>query len=593
MQRTVYAVRILLFFFAVAFGCGLVLCKFYDLQIRRHEELLAKAKRHYTTVVCQAGRRGRILDCHGNLLAADLQCKDVHVEPPKAVHSLDIVAGVIAEATGAAAAELRRRILAADRRGRKDIPLLRRVSLRAARQIEAARLPGVRLVDSWKRYYPKGRLLSHVLGFVNHEGRGCAGIEQLFDARLQPRSGREVIERDRKGRWIEPNAVHLEALPRNGVDVYLTVDETIQHIVEEELERLVEEFQPKTAYAVMVNPRTGAVLAMAQKPDFDPNGIRRKDASFLQNRIVLTGFEPGSVMKGIAIAGALDYGVVTLDTRFDCENGCWYYAGKPLRDSGHRYGVLTVREIIQKSSNIGAAKIALEMGPERLYQTLRRFGFGRPTNIGLPGEASGIFRPLSHWDGLSITRFPIGQGILVTPLQLVQAYSAIANDGVMMQLRIISRIVDPATGLAEVYAPHAKCRAIRPETARTITEALKLVTKEGGTAPKAAVEGYETAGKTGTAQKVIDGHYSHAKFVASFVGFVPADAPAFVLLVAADEPSRGGHYGGTVAAPTFSRIATRTLRYLEIAPMRPELPVPPPPDDYDAKQLSQAAPSVP
>jgi cell division protein FtsI/penicillin-binding protein 2 len=277
----------------------------------------------------------------------------------------------------------------------------------------------------------------------------------------------------------------------------------------------------------------------------------------------------------------LDAGIVTLDSAFDCEDGLWFYRGRSLRDSGHRYGVLRVWEIIQKSSNIGTAKIALLMGERRVFDTLTNFGFGKPTGLGLEGEAPGIFRPLEKWDALSISRFPIGQGILVTPLQMLQAYCTLANGGLMRQLRVIDRLVDPVSGRADVYPNLAKWRVVREDAVQKIVQALKLVAREGGTAPKAAVPGYDVAGKTGTAQKVIDGQYSTTKFVASFIGFVPADDPAFVLLVAADEPDpKRGYYGGTVAAPTFSRIAEKTLRYLQIAPLIPNprpMPVEPEP----------------
>jgi cell division protein FtsI (penicillin-binding protein 3)/stage V sporulation protein D (sporulation-specific penicillin-binding protein) len=258
---------------------------------------------------------------------------------------------------------------------------------------------------------------------------------------------------------------------------------------------------------------------------------------------------------------------------FDCEDGYWFYRGRPLRDSGHSYGRIPVWEIIQKSSNIGTAKIALEMGEHRLYQTLYRFGFGAPTGVGFANEAPGIFRPVRKWDGLSITRFPIGQGVLATPLQMVQAYNALANEGVVMQLHVIDRIEDTESGLCETFSPTPVRRVAGTHAVREVVRAMCRVTEEGGTAPKAAVPGYAVAGKTGTAQKFVNGQFSNTLCVASFVGFVPADAPAFTLLVVADEPQKA-QYGGTIAAPTFRRIAERTLRYLQIAPRKPSVPAP-------------------
>ncbi len=580
MQRAVFAIRIAFLATGVCAASGVLMVHFYHLQVERHAEFAKKVDRLVTSSRKERGRRGCIYDCHGNLLAGNLACRDILAEPRR-IQNVAAAVQLLCAELGVPRKLLWSRMNQALHGPRVEIVVKRGVPLDIADRIKGYHIRGLRFVDTYKREYPKKKLAANLIGFASNAGGrlvGLSGIEQMYDGRLRPLDGERVYLKDRTGRPIQRRAL-LERRPLDGADIYLTIDEPIQHIVETELDRLMAEFAPKAAYAVMVNPKTGSVLAMAQRPSFDPNHIRPTDKPWLQNRVLTDGFEPGSVMKGPSVAGALDYGVVTLDTVFDCEDGCWFYAGRPLHDSGHRFGLLTVRQIIQKSSNIGAAKIALAMGRARLYQTLFRFGFGRPTNIGLPGEAPGIFRPLDRWDGLSITRFPIGQGILVTPLQLVQAYSAIANGGIMMQIHVLSRIHSSATGITEVYQPAVKCRVIRASAARAITQALKLVTQEGGTAPKAAVEGYLTAGKTGTAQKVIHGRYSHSAYVSSFIGFVPADDPAFVLLVVADTPSRGGHYGGTVAAPSFRRIALQTLRYLDIAPARPDLPLPTPRPD--------------
>lgn len=426
-------------------------------------------------------------------------------------------------------------------------------------------LRGLRFADTSRRYYTKGRMLANVIGFTNAANKGVTGIEQQYDDMLRPQFGTSSYIRDRTGQRLESElADHRPARP--GCNLYLTISEPIQQIVERELDRLVAEFAPKAAYAVMVNPATGAFMALAQRPSFNPNELDTIEAEQWLNRIAVAGFEPGSVMKPMTVSGAIDYGVVTLDSEFDCEGGRWLFCGKPLHDSGHHFDVLTVAEILEHSSNIGTAKIALAMGERRLYQTLLRYGFGEPTGTGFKNEACGIFRSIELWDGLSISRFPIGQGILVTPLQMVQAFAALANDGVMMQPYLVDRIQHPG-GRIERTTAHPKRRVVRPHAARQVTQALKRVTENHGTAPKAAIPGYEVAGKTGTAQKVIDKRYSNQHYVATFVGYVPADDPAFVLLISADEPdTERGYYAGTVAAPTFRRIAERTLRYLDIAP---------------------------
>lgn len=462
-----------------------------------------------------------------------------------------------------------------DPKRRHRVTLQRAVPAQAWATVEQRDIPGlyavphwrnIRFVDSSRRYHPKGELASNVVGFTNSSGHGVSGIEMLYDAALQPAAGHSRYLRDRRGAPLLAEPLDVDA-PVPGGDVFLTISEPIQQIVEDEMRRMVERYEPKSAWAIMANPRTGALMALAQYPSFDPNREAREgELSNRQVRAAISGFEPGSVMKPLALCGAMDYGLADLNTRVYCEKGAWFYCGRILRDS-HRYETLTLEEIIQHSSNIGTAKIALErMGEGRLYQTLWRYGFGQPTGIGFRAESWGIFHKPKDWNGLTVTRVPIGQGILVTPLQLVQAYCALANRGTMMQMYMVDRVRYP-DGAEEKTRPEVRRRVTRPETARRVIRALKKVTQRGGTAPKAAVNGYEVAGKTGTAQKAVAGGYSSSAYVASFVGFVPADNPAFVLLVSADEPDRSkGYYGGTVAAPAFSRIAEATLRFLNIAP---------------------------
>ena len=586
MQRDEYLVRLICVILGLSAIFGRLSVHLYHLQIKRHDELYAKAKVKYTGSRTEEGRRGEIFDVNGNLLAGNLACRDVLAEPRRFRDDVDDVLNTLCSEL-----DVRRKVLRArfDRAldPEKDVievVVKRGVDIDRTEAIATYDFPGVRFVDTYRRYYPKRSLLANVLGFTSvvstlnpqedGEGdgpkrapclRGMTGIEKLMDKQLQPTSGRSVYERDRRGNPLKVTRAAVRQAS-DGARVYVTVDEPIQQIVEEELRHMVARHRPRAAYGVMADPKTGAILAMAQYPTFNPNRRTRMRPEQWKNRMLVEGFEPGSVMKCVAVAGALDYRTVSLDDTFFCEEGYWIYCGRPLRDGGHSFGELTVREIVQKSSNIGTAKVALKMGERKLFQTLKRFGFGEPTGLGFAGEAHGIFRALPDWDGLSITRFPIGQGILVTPLQLVQAYGALANEGVMMQLRIIDRVECADGQTLNVTRPQVKQRAVRPYAARQMVSAMSLVTREGGTAERAAVDGYSVAGKTGTAQKVINGRYSREKYVSSFIGFVPAVNPAFVLLVVADEPSRNGYYGGTVCAPTFSRIAEKTLRYLQVAP---------------------------
>ncbi len=562
MPLSSYNVRIACVFSGFLLCFGLLGGWLYQLQIRRHPEFYAQARRIYAERIERRGSRGPICDADGNLLAGTAFCKDVLAEPRRMPPSRrELIIWRLSRFLRVAPELLRRRFDSA----RVEIVVKRKVDFRRARALANQRIPGLRFIDSQFRYYPKGTLAASLIGFTNEKNEGVYGLERLCEQYVKPQIGSFVYEHDRLGRGLH-HKKPTEPTALDGKAVYLTLREPLQHIVEEELARLVREYRPKYAYAVMANPKTGAVLALAQLPSFDPNDRRRMDPETWRSHLISDVYDPGSIMKGIAICGALEYGVVTLDTKIYCENGRWTYAGKVLRDS-HPYGWLTVREIVQKSSNIGTAKIALLMGEARLYQTLRRFGFGERTGIGLPDESAGIYRPLNRWDKLSITRFPIGQGISVTPLQMVQAYSALANHGRMMQLHLIARVADPGEGEV-IFKTEAKLKrtAATRAAARKIVSALKLVTARGGTGRRGRVKGYQTAGKTGTSQKLVNGSYTgHGKYVASFIGFVPADDPAFVLLVVADEP-QGNYYGGTVCAPSFSRIAEQALRYLNVPP---------------------------
>ena len=580
----------------------------YGVQVKRHEELYAKAKRKYTTSRKHQGQRGRILDVSGNLLAGNLACRDILAEPRRFTCSRGEIIATLSRELGVEPGVLARRFVRAlNDRHCIEVVVARGVDIRVAERIQGYHFRGIRSLDTYCRSYPKGSLMANVIGFLDASGQGASGVEELMEAALRPTSGKAVFERDRKGNRLQRGLLR-EQRATDGADVYLTLHEPIQQIVEEELAEMADSFRPRTAYAVMADPKTGAVLAMAQIPTFDPNDrSTMAQPDCWQNRVLTEGFEPGSVMKCISIAGAIDYGIVGLDDCFYCEKGYWTYCRRPLRDSGHRYEWLTVRQILQKSSNIGTAKIAVEMGEGRLFQVLTRFGFGKPTGLGFrpPSrqpvlfrqEACGIFRPLHRWDGLSVTRFPIGQGILVTPLQLVQAYCALANGGRMMQLSVVDRVATEHAGMSTI--PTARDWVASPEAVSAVVSAMKLVTREGGTAPKAAVDGYEVAGKTGTAQKWVNppgggrGYYSHSRYTASFIGFVPADDPAFVLLVVADEPTRGGHYGGTIAAPTFSSIAEKTLRYLQVAPTKTAYAAYLNSESPDATESSAGTPTLP
>lgn len=550
----------------------------YLLQIEQHEELYGKARKKYTSVKKMKGARGEIYDMDNNLLVGNIPCVDLRADPnligskedtQKAARffafRLKIPYGVIYE-------RLSRKEV--NGKALHEVVIKNEVPLEDANilkeEIKKKKIKGVFFFDAVKRYYPKDQLLSNVLGFINSDGIDAvpvSGLESAYNSILSPgKANITVYERARDGIPLAYGNNRFED-KKQGDNVYLTIQEPLQAIVEEQLDVLMEKWNPKTAYAVMVDPKTGSIMAMGQRPSFNPNDRSALNGNDWQNKIVTEGFEPGSTMKPLIVAKALDLGLVRPGTMIDCEKGKWFYGGKRLKDS-HPYGIIDVATIIQKSSNIGTAKISLLMGGKRLYDLLSQYGFGKESGLPFSPEATGILRKYEKWDKLSITRFPIGQGVLTTPLQMVSAYTALANNGQRMKLRIVDKIQNSDNGVIYNF-PIKKAERIFSEKATSeMVEMMKLVTEEGGTATKASIPGYKVAGKTGTAQKWVNGEYSNTYYIASFIGFVPADDPAFVLLVAIDEP-KGASYGGVVSAPAFTQIAEKALKYLDIHPTEP------------------------
>lgn len=567
--------------------------RLYFVQVANHEHYLEKARARYTTTRITTGKRGEIFDIHGNLLVSNAPCVRITADPThlkteeRRQRLAHLLALLLPEKTFAQYYEQLNpsRIkkddkgnVVLDKDGKPEIiqnrytVIARAASLETAAKVRAVaeqnKLPGLFYKDIYQRTYPKGPLMSNVLGFTNVVGDddvAQAGLEKYFDSQMTARLGRETYERARAGRPLLYGN-HISEQARDGRNIYLTISEPIQSILEEELDASFAQWKPVTLYAALVDPKTGDVLAMAQRPTFNPNDRSTYSDEAGRTRMAEDSFEPGSIAKPISIGKALDWGVVTPDTGIDCEHGTWIYLGKPLRDS-HPYDMLTVSGVIQKSSNIGTAKVALMLGPERVLQALRLFGLGTKTDLPFRTETSGYLPGLSKWDGLSVTRFPIGYGIRVTPLQMLRAYCALANGGKMPQLRLVDRVDDPATGTVErIPSPEPVQLFDRPEAHRQLIDMMIRVTQEGGTAAKAAIPGYEVAGKTGTSRKYVTGRgYVPGKYFSSFIGFVPARNPAFVMLVTMDEPT-GAYYAATVAAPTFKRVSARVLRHLNIPP---------------------------
>jgi cell division protein FtsI/penicillin-binding protein 2 len=568
----------------IGIACGIAASVFtlfsarlIHLHIAKHDEYSRlAAKKHSIRQVIHA-KRGMILDRNGEILATNLPVRTVTADASR-MKKPEALAKLAAKHLGMDEKE----ILEKFSTGKKYIVLKREVPEETAvalwNNMQEQNLRGLYLEQDAIRIYPNGEVLGHVLGFLNHEGKGIQGIELSMNDQMAGKDGYRYIERDRTGREIVLYR-GIEEEPEHGKNVRLTIDMGLQSIVEEELDAAFKAHNPETANAVLVDPKTGAILAMACRPCFNPNEPGKAGPEQMKNRTIIDMVEPGSTFKIVVASGAMNEGKVDEKTSIFCENGRFLYGGKILKDH-HGYGNMDVHEILVKSSNIGSAKLALMMGGDKFYEYVRRFGFGERLGVELPGEIPGLVHPPARWDKLTITRMPMGHSIAVTPLQITMGMSVIANGGRLMAPRIVQSVETEDGEITMKKNPIVMREVIPEKTARFVGEALVGVTEPGGTAAFARVNGFQVAGKTGTAQKVSPtGGYAAGKYVVSFVGFMPAEDPRFVLLVMLDDAKIPANinYGGLVAAPIFSRIAERVARQLDLAPTMPPIPLQPTP----------------
>jgi len=547
--------------FVVAFG--LVAVRAYLLQVRGQEEWLRRAERQHQRVIPLTPQRGTIYDRNGEELALSIEVDSIYVNPAQVKKTASVVRE-LAPMVG-----LRKRTLKAKLSSRRGFVWLKRqVSPAESMRVKSLEVPGVHFIKEHKRYYPNGSLGAQVLGFTGLDPHGLEGLELRYDSVVLGEGGFLVTERDNLGRGIGAGE-GLVSGARRGGSLHLTLDKNIQYIVEKELAAGVRAVRAKSGSAVVLDPRTGEVLAMASQPDFNPNAFSKYGPGNYRNRAIADAYEPGSTLKTFLLAAALDKKVVRPDQVIYCEKGVYRVGGKTIHDH-HPYGRLSIAEILKYSSNIGAAKIGQAMDRERFYQALRDFGFGSVTGIELPGESPGLLRPPEEWFDVDLAAISFGQGLMVTPLQLATALASIANGGTLMRPYLVERVVDGYGQVIESHGPEVVRRVISEETAAIVTRMLEGAVEKGGTGTLAAVPGFKVAGKTGTAQKVdpVTGGYSRDRYLASFAGFVPAEDPRLVILVMIDEP-QGKSYGGLVSAPVFSRIASQALAQMKVAPRRP------------------------
>jgi cell division protein FtsI (penicillin-binding protein 3) len=528
------------------------------LQIVRHADLAALAERQYSRTVVLQAHRGPIVDRQGAALATSSPAESLFAQP-RAVGDPVRVAARLAPLLEASERELHTALTS----GRTFVWLRRRLPPATAAAVKALREPGLGFLPEPLRLYPNRELAAQVIGFEGVDG-GLEGVERAFNDALAGTPGKAVVGRDALGREVVTETV-LQA-PSPGHGVMLTIDRTIQYLAEREIDAAWRRTQARAAMVVALEPRTGDVLALAVRPTFNPNTfLDVPSRDHWRNRAVTDPFEPGSTFKVILAAAALEEGVVRPDDRIWAENGSITIARTTIRD-WKKYGWLSFAEVLQNSSNVGSIKVGLALGRDRYYRYMTAFGFGAPTGIGLAGESRGLLRDPQRWSALSLPTLSIGQEVSVTALQMVAAFGAIANGGTLMQPRLVRSLFDAEGRETRRFEPRPVRQVISPRTARTLTRLLTQVVVSG-TGHNAAIEGYDVAGKTGTAQKLDPAtrRYSRNPGVLSFVGYAPADEPRVVMLVMLDEP-KNEKWGSEAAAPIFSAIGGEVLRYLDVPP---------------------------
>lgn len=538
-------------------GFGVILFRLVNLQVLQAAELTARADRQHQKSVLLEGARGTVTDRHGKVLAMNVEVPSIFGvptsldNPGNAARSLSPVLRLRRE-------EIEKKL----RQDKHFVWLARKVEPEQGRRLEQLSIDGIGMVMEGRRFYPKGPLLAHVLGFVGMDGIGLEGLERRYESQLHGEKRLTILQRDALGRTVFPKGLREQA-PSAGHTLTLTIDEVIQYIAEKELEEAVDHARAKSGAIIVMEPQSGAILAMAVSPRFDPNAVASLTADRWRNRALTDTYEPGSTMKVVVAAAALEERVMMPGSMLFGENGRMTVANTTIHDH-EKLGWMTFAQMIQKSSNIGAAKTGMLLGEQRLYRYLQAFGFGQRTDIDLPGEVGGLLKSPREWGRRSLASISMGQEVGVTPLQMLSAVAAIANDGVLMRPHVVSDVRDQKGQPVKEILPHVRRRVVSPATARTLTTILEGVVTSG-TGTKAAIPGFRVAGKTGTAQKVDPrtGAYSSALSIGSFVGFVPADSPRLAMIVVIDEP-QGEAWGGVVAAPVFRRVGEQTLTYMGV-----------------------------
>ncbi len=556
MYNKAQKIRLAIVFFIYLLLLILVIFRLLDLQVLNNKSFTKLADAQHLVKLTIYPQRGFIYDRDKRVLALSLKVFSVYADPQN-IKDKESTAAALSKVLGMDESWVLKRIS----RDKSFVWIKRWIKDSEANQIKKLKLPGVELLKENKRYYPNGSSAAHVIGFAGIDQKGLAGVELYYNKELKGQRGRKSLLRDARQRLLP--AFEYENYPAiNGYNIILTIDEVIQHIAEDDLAKAIEKNHALDGSVVVMDPYTGEILALANYPTFNLNKFPASTAVERRDRAVCDFYEPGSTFKTITVSAALEDKVVTPDDKFFCENGAYRVAGHVLHD--HKpMGTLTVTQIVEESSNIGAVKIGQKLGDRRLYNYIRLYGFGSQTGIDLPSETPGYFRDLAHWSRLSIAAIPMGQEIGVSVIQMVRAVSAIANGGKLVTPHIMKEITDNHGAVIRKFASPPEKRVISGQISQEMKKIMATVVA-AGTGVRAQLDGYTCAGKTGTSQKLnANGAYSHSKFVGSFIGFAPVEHPRFVIAVVFDQP-HPQYYGGTVAAPVFKDIAEKILRYMDV-----------------------------
>jgi cell division protein FtsI (penicillin-binding protein 3) len=519
------------------------------LQIYKQDFLQDKGEARYSRNIKLPAHRGRILDRNGEILAMSLPVKSVWAEPADAINMTPEELNKLAKLLDISGKDIKEKMA-----GKKNFVYLKRqVEPEISKQITESKFPGIHQENTFKRYYSTGSVNSHITGFTDVEEAGQEGIELAFDKTLGGINGERKVLKNRRGQVIEEIGPTIE--PENGKDVQLTIDNRIQYIAATALKEAVDKHKAKAASAVVLDAKTGEILALVNYPTYDPNTRDNLTGEKLRNRAIVDSFEPGSIIKPFVVGLAIDKNVVKEDTIFETKE--FLISGKSIHDA-HAHPVLTVGQIIQKSSNIGTVKIGMKFTPQEIWETYTNVGFGRKIGLGFPGESKGIMRKPETWKPIEQATMSFGHGLTVSLMQMAHGYLAFTNGGEVLPVSLIKTDDTPKAGT----------KVFSDSTAKRMQVMMESVTLKGGTAPEASTRSYRVAGKTGTAHKVENGHYVN-KYVGSFVGFAPVSNPRLIVAVSIDEP-HSGHFGGVVSGPAFSKIVESSLKVLGVSPDKPE-----------------------